>query len=90
MKDFDLTDPMELVGVTLPDGDTTAMAECVIEEYLLLGFSDRQVIALFARPCFAMTHRIYREQGEVWVRTLVARVRERWSRNCERGGPTDA
>ncbi len=55
---------MELVGMAVPGGDLRAMAECLVEEYLLMGWDERQVMLLFTRPCFRATHRIYRDKGE--------------------------
>ncbi|MCC7326795.1 MAG: hypothetical protein IT521_08345 [Burkholderiales bacterium] len=89
-KPADFTDPMELVGVPVPGGDSHAMAECLVEEYLLLGWDERQVMLLFTRPCFRATHRIYREKGEAYVRSLIQEVRVKWTRDSSRGEPLDA
>lgn len=83
-------DPMELVGVPVPGGDSRAMAECLVEEYLLQGWDERQVMLLFTRPCFRATHRIYREKGEAFVRSLIQEVRVKWTRDSNRGEPLDA
>jgi hypothetical protein len=90
MKSFEPSDPMEVVAVSIPDGDQEYMAECLVEEYLLLGWSERQLKALFTRPFFQMTHQLYRERGEAWVRSLITRVCDRWSRGAPSGGPCDA
>ncbi|MFQ5756612.1 MAG: hypothetical protein ACE5H7_11055 [Acidiferrobacterales bacterium] len=90
MKDIEAGDPpMELVGVGLPEGDLDCMAECLIEEYMLLGWNERQLMALFTRPFFQTTHRICREKGEVYVHNLIRRVRERWSQGNSMGGTPD-
>ena len=89
-KPVDFADPMELVGVPVPGGDSRAMAECLVEEYLLLGWDERQMMLLFARPCFRATHRIYREKGEAYVRSLIEEVRVKWARDSDRGEPLDA
>lgn len=78
MKPAAEDDPMEFVAVALPDGDPDLMAECVIEEFLLMGWTERRLMTLFAHPRFAATHRIYRDRGEAHVRTLIRRVVERW------------
>lgn len=89
-KSADFADPMELVGVPVPGGDSRAMAECLVEEYLLLGWDERQVMLLFTRPCFRATHRIYQEKGEAYVRSLIGEVRTKWARDSSRGEPLDA
>ena len=79
MKPFDEDDPYELIGVGLSDGNLDEMAECIVDEYIRLGWTDEQLLRLFTRPFFVMTHRIYRQKGEDWVRVLVQRVREKWT-----------
>ena len=37
MKPAAEDDPMELVAVALAEGDSDQMAECLIEEFLLMG-----------------------------------------------------
>ena len=81
MKPLEPNDPHELVGVALLEGDADLMAECVVEEYLLIGWSDRQLMSLFTRPCFRMTHQIYRERGSDYVATLIAKIRAKWTVN---------
>ncbi|RMF33759.1 MAG: hypothetical protein D6754_16395 [Alphaproteobacteria bacterium] len=83
---------MEFVAVALPDGDPDLMAECVIEEFLLMGWSERQLMTLFTYPRFMATHRIYLDCGEAHVRALIARAGASWrpvSRKKE-GGAGDA
>lgn len=81
MKPLEPNDPHELVGIQLADGDPDFMAECLIEEYLLLGWSDQQLMSLFTRPCFAMTNRIYVDRGHQYVAKLIAQVRSKWTAN---------
>ncbi len=90
MKSFELGDPMEMVGVGLPDGDLDYMAECLIEEYMLMGWNERRLLALFTRPSFRMTHRICVEKGEDHVRALIQRVGDKWRRGRISGGMSDA
>jgi hypothetical protein len=88
MKAFEPQDPMELVGIALPQEDADYMAECLVEEYLLLGWNDRQLMSLFTSPFFQATHRIYHDRGEDYVRSLVQRVRDKWSSGwIQRGEP---
>ena len=73
-KDFEPEDPMDLVGVVLPGevGQVEAMAECIIEEYVRLGWDERRLLSIFANPMFLATHRIYRQKGEGYVRRLIS------------------
>ncbi|MCC6531630.1 MAG: hypothetical protein IT531_03705 [Burkholderiales bacterium] len=66
---------MALVGVSLPAGDPEAMARCLIEEFLLLGWDERRVALLFARPCYRATHALYRALGEQRIQALIGEVR---------------
>ena len=90
MKHTEPGDPMELVGVGLDQGDIDHMAECLVEEYMLMGWNERQLMSLFSRPFFQTTHRIYRDKGEDYVRALIKRVRDKWSQGCLCGGTSDA
>ena len=90
MKDIEPGDPMELVGVGLPEGDPDYMAECLVEEFMLLGWDERKLMTLFARPFFQTTHRIYREKGEDHVRALIQKVRDKWSQGRVPGDMSDA
>ncbi len=80
VKEFDQEDPMDLVGVVLPGepGQLEAMAETFVEEYIRLGWDERRLMTLFTNPMFLGTHRIYRQKGEDYVRTLIQRTMTRW------------
>lgn len=73
-------DPMELVGMVLPGeaGQLEAMAECIIEEYVRLGWNEQRLMTLFVNPMFMATHRIYRLKGEDYVRRLIQTTCARW------------
>ncbi len=90
MKAVEPEDPMELVGVVLPQEDPDYMAECLVEEYIFLGWNDKQLMSLFARPTFRTTHRIYHDKGEEYVRPVIQRVRDKWSKGWVRGGESNA
>ena len=77
-KPFEDDDPMELVGVALPDGDIEEMAACIVEEFVKMGFDDAHLLDLFKHPFYAGTHRIYHQKGEDYVKGLIERVRLRW------------
>ena len=79
MKPLRLDDPHELVGISLAEGDRDFMAECLVEEYLLLGWNNGQLMSLFTQPCFRMTHRIYLDRGHDYIAALIAQVRAKWT-----------
>jgi hypothetical protein len=89
MKQAEPQDPMELVGVAFPGGSMDAMAACLVEEYLMLGFSDEQLLALFRRPCFGATHGIFRARGEDYVRALIQVLRRRFTETYRAGSNID-
>lgn len=71
--EFVAEDPMELVGMVMPGGPgmLEAMAEALVEEYVLLGWDATRLMTLFVNPLFVATHRIYRQKGEAYVRELI-------------------
>ncbi len=74
MREPDPEDPMELVGVRLPVKDETAlkeMAECFAEEFIRLGHSVEQVLALFKNPFYGGPHEVYRNLGEEWTCKMI-------------------
>ena len=77
-KDFDPDDPMGLVAVDVPEGDADLMAECLVEEYVRLGVSDAQLLAIFKNPFFAGAHALYRARGEDRLKAVIDRVRAHW------------
>jgi hypothetical protein len=79
-EEFVPEDPMGLIGMVMPGepGQLEAMAECFIEEYVRLGWSEPRLMTLFVNPMFLATHRVYRMKGEDYVRDLIRRTRMRW------------
>ena len=75
-EEFDVGDPMDLVGMVLPGepGQLEAMAECFVEEYVRMGWDEPRLMTLFVNPMFMATHRIYRQKGEKYVKELIQRV----------------
>lgn len=73
-------DPYELVGMVIPGeaGQTEAMAQAVIEEFILLGWNEKQLMTLFTSPLYLGTHRIYQEKGAAWVQTLITETYAAW------------
>lgn len=79
--EFVVEDPMELVGMVMPGGpgQLEAMAECLVEEYIRMGWDEERLMTLFRNPMFAATFRIYRYKGEDYVRDLIRTVIRKWS-----------
>ena len=74
MRETDSQDPMELVGVRLPVADQGAlalMADCFAEEFIRLGHSEEEVLALFEDPFYAGPHRAYCSLGEARIREMI-------------------
>ncbi len=90
MKHTEPEVPMELVGMRLPQGNIEHMARCLIEEYMLLGWNEQQLLKLFTQPKFQATYRICQDKGEDYLRTLIHRVRDEWRQACVRGGTSNA
>jgi hypothetical protein len=82
---FDFEDPMELNGVALlTDADTIdAMTECFIEEFMLMGYNHKQILALFRNPHYLGMNRVLQKRGEVFVKGVISDVFERWGRKIE-------
>ena len=78
--EFVAEDPMQLVGIVLPgeEGQLEAMAECIVEEYVRLGWDERRLMTLFVNPMFMATYRIYRHKGEAYVVGLIRRISAKW------------
>lgn len=76
--EFEEDDPMELVGVALPDGDPEELASSIVEEFIRMGLSDQELLGLFRDPFYAGPHAIWKSQGDAYVRELIGRGRERW------------
>jgi hypothetical protein len=73
-------DPYELVGMVVPGepGQLEAMAQALIEEYVLLGWDEKRLMTLFVNPFFLATHRIYRQKGEAYVQALIQETCAKW------------
>ncbi|MBI4483550.1 MAG: hypothetical protein HY652_11765 [Acidobacteria bacterium] len=77
-KEFEPDDPMELVGMALPEGDLEQTAECIVEEYIRDGWDDASLLRLFRDPFYRFTHRIHQQKGETYVVALVTSLRQKW------------
>ena len=80
--EFVAEDPMELTGMVLhgEPGQLEAMAECLVEEYVRMGWDERRLMTLFVNPMFLATHRIYRQKGEPYVQDLIQRTCAKWTK----------
>ena len=76
--EFDDDDPMELVGVALPDGDPDELARSIVEEFIRMGLSDQELLHLFHDPFYAGPHTVWRDRGDAYVQDLIADGRQRW------------
>jgi len=73
--DPDSTDPMTLHGVAVEVGDDSAlrtMAECFIEEYARMGYSEEMLFRVFRNPGYAGPNLAYRILGDAWIAEQIA------------------
>ena len=77
--EIDPDDPMELHGVQITGADEREMVMTVVDEYIRMGFGREELITLFADPRYTMTHRIWKQNGETYVRDCVRDVLDRWA-----------
>ena len=70
--EFDFEDPLELNGVAFAtEEDTTdAMCECFIEEFMRMGYSPNQILALFRNPHYIGMNMVLEKRGEPFVRDI--------------------
>jgi hypothetical protein len=80
--EFDFEDPFELNGMAfLSHEDTTNdMAECFTEEFMRMGYSHQQVLALFRNPHYLGPNMAFEKRGEPFIRDLIADVFARWGK----------
>ena len=77
MKEAEANDPMELVREAIP-GDPLFLAQCVIEEFALIGYGAEDLVTLFRQPVYPMLNNILRKEGEPFVRSLMKQVLGDW------------
>ncbi len=46
-KDYEPEDPNELVGVSVPGGHSDEVLDGIVREYLLMGWTEREIKFLF-------------------------------------------
>ena len=83
--EFDFDDPLELNGVALyTDEDTSRdMAECFVEEFLMMGYNHKQMLALFRNPHYLGMNMVLQNKGEVFVKEVISDVFARWGKKIE-------
>lgn len=83
--EFDFDDPLELNGVALyTDEDTQRdMAECFTEEFLMLGYNHKQLLAMFRNPHYLGLNMVLQNKGEMFVREVISDVFARWGKKIE-------
>jgi len=87
--EFDFEDPFELNGMVFPTQEDTTndMAECFIEEFMRMGYSHKQILALFRNPHYVGPHLALEKQGEPFVRGLIVDIFARWGRSVSWAEP---
>ncbi len=74
-KDFEHSDPMELVGhsyeITSQTEHDRDAARTFIEEFALMGWQPDQIRGLFASPQYTACHSIRDRQGDRFVDELI-------------------
>ena len=80
--EFDFDDPLELNGVGLLTNEDTSgtMAECFVEEFMMLGYNHKQIFALFRNPHYIGMNMVLQNKGEPFVRDIIAETFARWGR----------
>jgi len=83
--EFDFEDPLELNGVALyTDEDTSRdMAECFVEEFLRMGYSHKQILAMFRNPHYLGMNMVLQNKGEPFVRDIIAETCAKWGKLIE-------
>jgi hypothetical protein len=90
--EFDFDDPLELNGVALyTDEDTSRdMAECFVEEFLMLGYNHKQLLALIRNPHYLGMNMVLQNKGETFVKEVISDVLARWGKKIEWSKPVAA
>jgi len=80
--EFDFEDPFELNGMALltHEDTTNDMAETFIEEFMRMGYGNKQILALFRNPHYLGPNLALEKRGEPFIRDLIVEVFTRWGR----------
>jgi hypothetical protein len=78
----DPSDPMLLLRVAVPAGAEAQreMAYALAEEFARLGYTGKQILALFRKPFYSGAHRAYRQLGQQEICAIVAETVAVWGR----------
>ncbi|MCC6980560.1 MAG: hypothetical protein IT343_19735 [Candidatus Melainabacteria bacterium] len=76
--EFDVDDPMEMIGVAI-EGDFDEMAAGLVDEFIMMGFDEESLWLLFQNPFYRSTHAIFQAKGEAYVRALIDRSLKSWA-----------
>ena len=81
-NEFDFEDPLELngIGIDCHEDTTGTMTECFIEEFIRLGYTHQQILALFLSPQYVGPHQALQQRGEPFVREKISETFARWGR----------
>lgn len=79
--EFDIDDPMEMVGVAI-EGSFDEMADALVDEFILMHFDEEGLWKLFRNPFYRSTHAVLLKKGEGYVAELIKRGFLRWSKLC--------
>lgn len=78
--EFEHEDPMELFSMPMPEDSEmeSEMARCLAEEFMRMGESDEEILAMFRNPFYSVPHGVYLSQGEDSVKDAIAKARANW------------
>lgn len=81
--EFDPEDPMELSGLALLTEEDTSgdMTECFVEEFMRMGHTPAQILALFRSAFYVSANMVLQNRGEPFVRARIVEVFSRWGRD---------
>lgn len=83
--EFDFDDPMELsgMGIMTNEDNSEIMAECFIEEYMRMGYSHLQILALFKNPFYIGPNMVLEKKNLEFVKKLIVETFSKWGRSVE-------
>ena len=78
--EFDHEDPMEVISMPMPEDSEMEleMARCLAEEFMRMGQSDEEVLAMFRNPFYSVPNGVDRPLGEDAVKDSIAKARANW------------
>ena len=59
------------------------MAECFVEEFLMMGYNHKQLLALFRNPHYLGMNMVLQDKGEPFVKEVISDVFARWGKKIE-------